>query len=49
MPKTILLVDDDPDIHMLLAAYLHQAGYGTSSAYDGLSCLSVARRESVKR
>ena len=45
MTKTILLVDDDPDIHMLLAAHLQQAGYQTSSAYDGLSCLAVARRE----
>ena len=45
MTKTILLVDDDPDMHALLGVHLQQAGYQTSSAYDGLSCLAMARRE----
>lgn len=43
--QTILIVDDDPDIHMLLGAHLQQAGYRTTSAYDGLSCLASVQRE----
>ena len=43
--RTILVVDDDPDIQMLFGMHLKQAGYKTWSACDGLSCIGAARRE----
>lgn len=44
-PKKILIVDDDPDVHMLLNVHLQTAGYLTHSACDGTSCITAARRE----
>ncbi|MQT72357.1 response regulator, partial [Pseudomonas sp. FSL R10-0071] len=31
----VLIVDDDPEIRQLLAEYLRDAGYQTSTACDG--------------
>jgi len=42
--KRVLLVDDDPDLRMLVEAYLKGAGYEVSSAVDGLSCLIKAQQ-----
>ena len=44
--NSILIVDDDPDIHHLLAAALGSGEYLIADAYDGLEALSVleARR-----
>ena len=44
MPPTILLVDDDPDIHLLLGTFLREAGFQISAAYDGASALTAAER-----
>ena len=35
MPKTILVVDDDPDIIDMLKLYLDAEGYKTLEAFDG--------------
>lgn len=43
--KKILVVDDDPDIHLLLQAHLSSAGYEVVFANDGLSCLARVRRD----
>jgi CheY-like chemotaxis protein len=34
-PKSVLIVDDDPDQHVLVGLYLEHAGYTVSHAYDG--------------
>ncbi len=34
-PKTILLIDDNPEIHMMMRIILRQNGYQLFSAYDG--------------
>ena len=41
----ILVVDDDKEIVRLLRAYLEQAGYQVSIAYDGETALHILRRE----
>jgi DNA-binding response OmpR family regulator len=37
----ILIVDDDPDIHQLLAAALRDENYMIEDRYDGLEALSL--------
>src|SRR2546425_5174418 len=39
VPKRILIVDDDPEVHQLLAAALHDDGRRIESAFDGLEGL----------
>ncbi|MGH9594190.1 MAG: response regulator, partial [Bryobacteraceae bacterium] len=39
VPKRILIVDDDPDVHRLLRAALEAPDRRIESAYDGLSGL----------
>jgi len=39
-PNTILIVDDDPDIHQLLAAALKDENYLIEDKYNGLEALS---------
>jgi two-component system OmpR family response regulator len=41
MPRTILIVDDDPHIRQLLAFALGKAGLHTIEAADGESCLRL--------
>lgn len=43
--KSILVVDDDPFIRTLLAAWLQEAGYGVLTADDGLQALEQIRRK----
>ncbi|MBV8553475.1 MAG: response regulator [Acidobacteriaceae bacterium] len=43
--NTILIVDDDPDIHNLLAAALPPEKYMIKDAYDGLEALSILEKE----
>jgi DNA-binding response OmpR family regulator len=43
--KTVLLVDDDPDIRTLMHTFLHRAGYRVVTAADGNEALAVAERE----
>ncbi len=40
--KTVLVVDDDPDIRELITWKLSQAGYATVAAADGDAALEVA-------
>jgi len=44
--RKILIVEDDADIRGLLTMRLRQRSYDTSFATDGMSALTVARRES---
>jgi DNA-binding response OmpR family regulator len=50
MPKadanSILIVDDDPDIHQLLAAALRDGNYLIEDEYDGLNALSLLQAKS---
>lgn len=39
--KRILVVEDDPDIQEMLCAYLHDAGYETGAAEDGIAALDL--------
>ena len=39
--KSILIVEDEPDIQELLTAYLRNAGYRTASAEDGVAALDL--------
>jgi len=41
--KTVLIVDDEPDIIMLLRLALEAAGYATVEATDGKEALEVIR------
>jgi DNA-binding response OmpR family regulator len=43
--KTILLVDDDPEILAALRTFLQQKGYRVVTAADGSAGLAVAERE----
>lgn len=45
MTKKILLVDDEPNIILLLEARLKANGYEVASAGDGLTALEMAKRE----
>ena len=42
----ILIVDDDKDIRELLNIRLRREGYETAFASDGISAISIARKES---
>jgi DNA-binding response OmpR family regulator len=43
--KTILLIDDDPDIVQAMRTILERAGYRVLAAHDGNAGLAVAERE----
>ncbi len=45
-PNSILIVDDDPDIHRLLATALHGAQYTIEDRYDGLEALALLQERS---
>ncbi len=42
MPKKILLVDDDPGVHLIIASILRKAGYTVVSAKNGEQALALA-------
>ena len=42
-PKTVLIVDDDPDQHVLCGLYLEHAGYSVLHAHDGREAVDLAR------
>ena len=44
--NTILIVDDDPDIHRLLSAALRHENYLIEDRYDGLEALSFLEARS---
>ncbi|HEU4452017.1 MAG TPA: response regulator [Longimicrobium sp.] len=44
-PKTVLIVDDDLDQHLLCGLYLEHAGYGVLHAHDGREGYETARRQ----
>lgn len=39
-PKTVLVVDDDQDIALVMEDFLKEAGYQVDVAYDGMDALS---------
>ena len=43
--QKILIVEDEPDIQEMLAAYLQDAGYETAAADDGVEALSMFKKE----
>ncbi len=43
--ETILVVEDEPDIHELILLHLAQSGYNTISAYSGEDGLAIAQKE----
>lgn len=43
--KTILIVDDEPDLIEIAQTYLEEAGYRIFSATDGLKGLEMAKTE----
>ena len=45
MPERILVVDDEPDIVIVLAKILELSGYSVSKAYSGSEALEIARQE----
>jgi CheY-like chemotaxis protein len=45
MPQKVLLVDDDPLMHLLFQRQLERAGYQMISAMDGAEALDIAERE----
>ncbi|MGG4342068.1 response regulator transcription factor [Paenibacillus lautus] len=47
MTKTILVVDDDPDIIDMLKLYLNAEGYKTLEAFDGKAALEHLRSKHV--
>jgi PAS domain S-box-containing protein len=44
-PKTLLVIDDDPNVVQLLANYLTPAGFKLLSAFGGQKGIEVARRQ----
>src|ERR1035437_10176321 len=44
-PARILIVDDEPDIAVILKLHLEDAGYITARAKDGESCLAMLETE----
>ncbi|NCO34168.1 MAG: hypothetical protein AUJ92_10355 [Armatimonadetes bacterium CG2_30_59_28] len=44
MPQTVLLVDDDTDLHVLVKNTLARHGYVVAEAYDGAEALSMLSR-----
>jgi len=47
MAKTILIVDDDPDIVDLLKLYLHAEGYITLEAFDGKTAFDQLKSQAI--
>jgi CheY-like chemotaxis protein/two-component sensor histidine kinase len=45
MARTLLFIDDAPDINSLLVNYFRQAGFDTLGAHDGHTGLDMARAE----
>ena len=43
--KKLLIVEDEPDIQELLEAYLHDAGYETTIAEDGVEALAKFQKD----
>ncbi|HWF57818.1 MAG TPA: response regulator transcription factor [Candidatus Dormibacteraeota bacterium] len=43
--RTVLIVDDEPEIVRILRDYLERAGYAVLTAADGEAALAAARRE----
>lgn len=43
--KTVLVVDDDPEIARLLRGYLRQAGFGVLVAHEGKTAMQTIRTE----
>lgn len=46
MAKKILIVDDEPDITLMLKARLEANGYQTDVAYDGHAALEMVKKNS---
>jgi CheY-like chemotaxis protein len=44
MAKTVLVVDDEPDVVTYLCALLRDNGYDTLEAFDGVQALEQVRR-----
>jgi CheY-like chemotaxis protein len=44
-PPKVLIVDDDPDFHVFVRAFLEPAGYSILSAYSEEQGIDMARRE----
>lgn len=42
-PKKIFVVDDDPDLVMMIASMLVSSGYAVNRAYDGVECMEKVR------
>lgn len=47
MGKTILIVDDDPDIVDLLKLYLNAEGYITLEAFDGKTAFNLLKNQAI--
>ena len=45
MARTLLFIDDAPDINRLLVNYFRQAGFNTLGAHDGRTGLELSRAE----
>ena len=43
--KKLLIIEDEPDIQELLQAYLHDAGYETVLASDGVEALAKFQKD----
>ncbi|MBN1384346.1 MAG: response regulator [Elusimicrobia bacterium] len=43
--RKVLVVDDDPDIVMVLTISLNEKGYSVLNAYDGLQAVALAKKE----
>ena len=41
----VLVVDDDPDIRIMLGTVLEAEGYGVVTANDGVECLELVREQ----
>lgn len=44
MPHTVLMLDDDADLHLLVKSILAPPGYVVAEAYDGSEALSMVSR-----
>lgn len=44
MPKKILVIEDDPDVAMVIGTVVRMAGYEAVTAHDALTAMSVARQ-----
>ena len=45
MPKRLLIVDDEPELVLLMQVRLKASGYETLPATDGQSALEIAKKE----